>query len=461
MVVSDKLEIVELLLEALTGVIVTDAENKIIYISNVYANILQVQPAAVLGKPVAEVIPGTRMPIVLKTGHEEIGSLFSLKNGEKVIINRIPIKKGDAVIGVVAFSSLNNRAVLNTEATFAGVKRLIQEINRYKNELSQLRGARYSLNQIIGNSPGIAKVKSHVEKIAQTKSTVLITGETGTGKELVAHAIHQSSPRNHQAFVRINCAAIPMELIESELFGYEEGSFTGAKKGGKLGKFEMANYGTLLLDEINQMPLHLQSKLLRVIQEKELERVGGTKPIDIDVRLICTTNQNLLELVQEGKFREDLYYRVNVATIDIPPLRTRMEDIPLLINSLIAKINNELSINIEGISDAALELLCSYQWPGNVRELEHTIERAANFALSGVLTLEHFENLSLRVVSRNAESMKLSGLSSARAKAEREAIIAVLTQTNWNVAKASQILNIHRTVLYDKLKKYNINLVRQ
>jgi len=281
--------------------------------------------------------------------------------------------------------------------TINKIKSLSAEIRQYKSELNRIRGAKYSLDQIIGNSAKIKKMKEMIVKAAQTKSTVLIFGETGTGKELVAHAIHQQSRRNYQPFVRVNCAAIPGELLESELFGYEEGAFTGAKRGGKVGKFELANFGTLLLDEINQMPLYMQSKLLRVIQEKEIERLGGNRPIEIDVRRIFTTNQNLAELVQQNKFREDLYYRINVVSIDIPPLRERIEDIPMLVRFFIAKINKELGLSISGIDKKVLKLFMAYDWPGNIRELENAIERAANLALQGNLKLEHFENFPVAV----------------------------------------------------------------
>ena len=231
----------------------------------------------------------------------------------------------------------------------------------------------------------MVETKELARKVAQTKSTVLITGETGTGKELFAHAIHQASTRRHQSFIALNCAAIPKDLIESELFGYEEGAFSGARKGGKPGKFEMAHQGTLYLDEIDQLPLLVQSKILRAIQEKEVERIGGTRTTHTDIRLICTSNRNLRELVDKGEFREDLYYRIHVVSLHVPPLRERLDDIPELVNHFIAKINRGLGLNIRGIERDVLESFKRYYWPGNVRELEHVLERAANIALSGYL----------------------------------------------------------------------------
>lgn len=452
-----KRELLEQVLESMPGMLITDIAGNIVYISENYAKFLGVNPSVVVGKPATQFIPGSRMHIIAGTGQEEIGSIFKLKNGESIVVNRIPIKKDGKNIGAFAFNTLSKIDELNTLATIKAIGCLTQEISQYKNDLNKLRGAKYSLDNIIGCSNSVIKTKELIKKVAQTKSTVLITGETGTGKELIAHAIHQSGPRSHQPFIRLNCAAIPEALLESELFGYDEGAFTGAKKSGKLGKFEMANCGTIMLDEINQMPLYLQSKLLRVIQEKEIERVGGSKSIDIDVRLVCTTNQDLLELVNKGNFREDLYYRLNVITVDLTPLRSRIEDISLLSQYLVSKINRVLGLRISGIADDVLNLFRSYHWPGNIRELEHSIERAANMALSGELTIEHFDNLVLRVQTEQLNSTTNIGLSAARGKAEKDAIIEALAQVNGSIAKASQILHIHRSVLYDKIKKYGIN----
>lgn len=457
MIALGKEEILDHVLEAMAGVIITDVEGRILYINDAYTQTLGFRREEVIGRLVTDTIPGTRMHIVAKTGREEIGSIFKMKNGESIIVNRLPIKKDGKIIGAIAFSIINAKDSLSTQNTVTNVRRLTQELNQYKNELNNLRGAKYSLDMIIGRSPSINKVKTLIEKVAQTKSTVLITGETGTGKEFVAHAIHQSSPRSHHSFIRVNCAAIPADLLEAELFGFEEGSFTGAKKGGKLGKFELANKGTLLLDEINSMPLQLQPKLVRIIQEKELERIGGTTSIDVDVRLICTTNQDLFKMVESGDFRSDLFYRINVVTVDTPPLRARREDIPVLIEHFISKVNKELGLNITGIDEDVIALFCSYNWPGNIRELEHSIERAANIVLSGKLSMEHFENLCLRMESESLKQ-KESGLASAREKAEKQAILEALAQTKNSVTKASAILNIHRTVLYDKIKKFGIKI---
>lgn len=451
-------EIIEHILESMPGVVVTDVEGRIVYLSESYAILLKVDRNQSVGKHVADIIPGSRMQLVAQTGQEEIGAIFVLKNGESILINRIPIRMDGKIIGAIGYSTLTNNNEHSTTGTIEQIKRLSQEVSHYKNELKQLRGAKYSIEQIIGSVPSILRIKDLIKKAAQTKSTVLITGETGTGKELVAHALHQLSPRSHHSFIRVNCAAIPDDLLESELFGYEEGAFTGAKKGGKVGKCELANYGTLLFDEINQMPLYLQSKLLRIIQEKEVDKVGGTNPVEIDVRFIFTTNQNLLHMVEKGTFREDLYYRINVVSIDIPPLKTRIDDIPLLVEHLIAKINRDLGLHITGIEPEVIEKFKLYSWPGNIRELEHSLERAANIAMSRTLEIEHFEHIRQFIPNENYQGIKddKTSLAYAKTKAERELIIQALAQTGGNVASASKTLKIHRSVLYEKIKKYSI-----
>jgi transcriptional regulator with PAS, ATPase and Fis domain len=339
------------------------------------------------------------------------------------------------------------------------IDRLNIEIHHYQKELRELRGAKYRVDNIVGNSAEIIKLKKIITNVAQTNSTVLISGETGTGKELVAHSIHDLSKRRYKPFIRLSCAAIPENLLESELFGYDEGAFTGAKKGGKAGKFELAHEGSLFLDEINQLPMIMQSKLLRVIQEKELERVGAISSKRIDVRLICASNQSLLELVKEGKFREDLYYRINVVEVNMPPLRDRLEDLELLVNFLVDKINLEQGIFISGVDKKVFDLFRLYTWPGNVREFEHVLERAANSILKGQLKVEHFKFM--RIFQAGAsENDQNTGekLEDIRGKAERNAIIKAVVEAGGNKSQASEKLGIDRSVLYDRIRKYKISI---
>lgn len=451
--------ILESALETVDGLIITDNEGKIVFLNKKYAEMMHVTVEDAVGRNVREIIPQTRMDIVAKTGHAEIGSVHLIDSSTPVVCNRIPIKKDGQILGCVALTTFRKLDEVN--GLLGEIERLNFEIKQYKSELGKLRGAKYSLEQIVGNSSLMQQVKNLLQKVAPSTLTVLISGETGTGKELISHAIHQLSPRRHKPFIRINCAAIPKDLLESELFGYEEGAFTGAKKGGKPGKFELANEGTLLLDEINELPLYLQSKLLRVIQEKEIERVGGVKTIELDVRLVCTTNKNMLDLVRKGEFRQDLYYRVNVVEINIPSLRERTEEIEPLIDHFIAKVNRNHGLHITGIHSGVVQLCRRYDWPGNIRELEHVIERAAVIAVSGKLGMEHFDYLLPRIleaVSADARDATGPSLEDAKETAEKQAIVKALLKANGNKTLAAGELNIHRTVLHSKIKKYGIVL---
>jgi transcriptional regulator with PAS, ATPase and Fis domain len=452
-------EFLETVLEQVDGTIITDAEGIIVYLNKKYAEMLGIDVEFAVGKHAREIISQTRMDIVARTGQEEIGSVHMVNGVLPVVCNRIPIIKDGKSIGAVAFTTF--RKLDEVAGLFDEIGRLNHEIKEYKSELVKLRGATYSLEQIVGSSPKIQKVKELVRKVALSKLAILISGETGTGKELFAQAIHQLSPRKHKPFIRINCAAIPRELLESELFGYEEGAFSGAKKGGKPGKFELANGGTLLLDEINELPIQLQSKLLRVIQEQEIERVGGVKTIELDIRLICTTNQDMQELVRKGEFREDLYYRINVVEIPIPPLRDRPEEIRELTLHFIDKINTNHGLGITGIGDDILELFATYKWPGNIRELEHVMERAAVMSVSGELGLSHFDYLLPRLLRDAERSFAVSGaetrLESVKDDAEKQAILSALSKTKGNKSAAASELGIHRTVLYTKMKKHRMS----
>lgn len=448
-------EFLETVLEQVDGTIVTDSEGRVVYLNKKYAEMLGVDVEASLGKHVREIIPQTRMDIVAKTGQEEIGSVHMINGITPVVCNRIPLVKEGKTIGAVAFTTF--RKLDEVAGLFSEINRLNLELKEYKSELIKLRETKYTLDQIVGSSVQLNAVKEIIKKVAPSKLTVLISGETGTGKELFAQAIHQLSPRKHKPFIRINCAAIPKDLLESELFGYEEGAFSGAKKGGKPGKFELANGGTLLLDEINELPVYLQSKLLRIIQEQEIERVGGVKTIALDVRLICTTNRNMQELVAKGEFREDLFYRINVVELVIPALRERSEDIRELVQHFIKKINSNHGLGISGIQEDVLKLFAEYKWPGNIRELEHVMERAAVMAISGELNSQHFDYLMPRLVGDlDAESGKTAGLERVKTIAEKQAILNALANNHGNKTLAAKELNIHRTVLYTKMKKYGI-----
>jgi DNA-binding NtrC family response regulator len=319
---------------------------------------------------------------------------------------------------------------------------------------------KYRFENIIGDSEKMEKVFEVMEKVADTDSTVLILGESGTGKELVAQAIHYRSYRREKPFVPVNCAAIPGELLESELFGHEKGAFTNAIRM-RIGRFELANGGTVFLDEIGDMNPLLQSKLLRVLQERQFERVGGTKTIKTDIRIVAATHQNLKAMVQQRKFREDLYYRLNVIPMGIPPLRERKTDIPLLAHYFLDQFNRRKKKKVRGIREDAMARLMQYEWPGNVRELENTIERVI-ILLDGDLVTpadlpDKFHEIP-RVETAQTADIPESGISldDAVNEFERNLILQALIKTGWVKNKAAQLLNLNRTTLIEKIKRQNL-----
>jgi len=439
--------------------IVTDEKARVIFLSKNYEELLNIKPDDYIGRPVQEIVENSEIPRVLKTRKEEIGHLFTLKDGLTVVCNRIPIIDKGVLYGVISsatFYDLNKVSPLNNQ-----IEELKKENMEYKKRINELYSKQqYSINQVIGDSDKISDIKNTVVKFANSNLTFLITGETGTGKEVFASAIHNLSSRKNENFVKINCAAIPKDLLESELFGYEPGSFSGALKSGKIGKFELANHGTLLLDEIGEMPLALQSKLLRVLQENELERVGGIKTIKLDVRIICSTNQKIEEQVEKGLFRRDLFYRINVVEINLPPLRERLEDIRPLSKFFIDKTNVSYGLGITGLKKEVYALFNEYKWEGNVRELQHVLERACVTAGSGPLKLEHFDFLLSRIYKKDRiKNDKLNdSLNNITAEVEKEKIIKTLIETKGNKTSAAKLLNIDRSSLYNKLKKYNIDI---
>ncbi|MBS1111727.1 MAG: two component, sigma54 specific, transcriptional regulator, Fis family [Nitrospirae bacterium] len=335
-------------------------------------------------------------------------------------------------------------------------RRLAAENLFLKDALSQHIG----MPNIIGKSPNMLSVAGNIRKVSPTKSTVLLLGESGTGKELFARAIHELSPRKEYPFVTINCAAIPRELLESELFGYEKGAFTGAGDK-KLGKFELANSGTIFLDEIGEMDIVLQSKVLRALQEGEIERVGGTKPIKVDIRIIAASNKNLEASVAEKTFREDLYYRLSVFPLTIPPLRERREDIPALVEHFIAKYSLEMNIQQKSISPDAMDLLKSYSWKGNVRELENVIERALILCDGDIITEKELRLNPSGYTDSGLETIPLDGTLDDSAKAalriaESKRIRKALEDTGGNKSRAAELLKVSYKTLLTKIKDYRI-----
>lgn len=447
-------------LESIGSVAIIDKDFRMVYINDKYAESLGIDKQKSLGKPVSEVIDNTNMTNVAKTGHPELGVLYS-RNGVNFVINKFPIMKNGEFMGIVGISTFQDSDKLISLKV--RLDNLVKELNYYKDKSKKQNAAKYSIDDIISQNDTMLKLKSLVHKMASTKSTVLISGESGTGKELFAHSLHSLSNRSGMPFQRINCSTIPENLIESELFGYEKGTFTGALKDGKLGEFEVANGGTMMLDEIDSLPLPMQAKLLRVLQEKEIRRIGGKDTIDIDVRMIFTTNKDLLEMVRNGQFREDLYYRINVMNISIPPLRERKEDIPYIIERFIQKFNQEMGMRVTGVSPEALDLLMGYGWPGNIRELENYVERAFIYSTGGMLGLEHFDFLEKLPAADSIEGLKRlvyeeTKLRDMVARVEKEAISEAMARFDGNKKRAAESLGVDRSVFYEKLRRYGIGL---
>lgn len=436
------------------GVVVTDTNGYIVYFNKPYGQFLGVDHEAQIGKHVTEVIENTRMHIVAKTGKPEINVAQRIQ-GQDMVVQRIPIKKNGKVIAVygqVMFKKVSDVSKLAKELSF-----LESKVKLYEEELISLRSTRYTFDSIVGASNTLSDLKGQAFKAASNNFPVLITGESGTGKEMFAQAIHNASPRKLYPFIKINCASIPKDLVESELFGYEKGAFTGASPYGKPGKLELGNHGTVFLDEIGDLPIEMQPKLLRVLEEKEFEHIGGTIPIRSDFRLITASNQNLEEMLQDGRFRKDLFYRLNVIRLRISPLRDRTEDITPLVHHLLQRIAQDLSIPEVKIDQQPEYALSSYDWPGNVRELLNVLERVVSSMEGNVI---HLRDIPFHIYSKQkkARDTHRGALRDVNATAEREAIQYALDTTNYNKTQAADLLGIHRTLLYKKIKKYNLFL---
>ena len=442
--------IVDKLMElAYDGIVVVDQDGIITLFSKAYADFLGVRVQDVVGKHVKDVIPNTRLPLVLKTGKPEESQLQLIK-GDYILASRIPLMKDGKIIGAIGKVLFRNIEELNT--LHRRMSQLQQEVDQYRTKSAGLNQAKYSFHHIIGESDKMQLAKTIAEKASLTDSNVLLTSESGTGKELFAHSIHQGSVRSMKPFIKINCSAIPSELLESELFGYEEGAFTGARKGGRSGKFESADGGTLFLDEIGDMPAGMQAKLLRVLQEREVERIGAQHPLKVDVRIIAATNQNLPDMVEKGLFRADLYYRLNVIAIRIPPLRERPSDIDQLVPYLLEKICSHLGKYIEDVSPKTVQLLKSYSWPGNVRQLENILECAVNLLDGTVITPRDLPEIVTGTPSEN----EIKSMRELLVDTEKDAIIKVLNFTNGKKAKTARLLKISRSNLYERMNRLNL-----
>ncbi len=436
-----------------------DTEGIVFYINDQCAKYLQVNKEDFLGKYVKDVFPETKMIEGLEKDEPSI-VFYNSFLGIGISMH-VPLYEDGKKVGLAEYDVVQHSERLY-ELSDSYKAFLDQELKQLAGELMTFEGTKYTINNLVGNSDPMTELKEKIISTAKTSSTVMITGETGTGKELVAHAIHNLSSRRKERFIKVNASSFPESLIESELFGYEGGSFTGANREGKKGKFELADRGTLFIDEINQMPLSVQPKLLRALQEKEIDRIGGDKPIPVDVRIIAASNENLEPLVEEGKFRRDLYYRLNVISLYIPPLRERIEDLESISRSIIDELNAQLGKSVNEIDRDALEMLKQKRWHGNVRELRNDIERAMNFAVGNIIHKEDFqwsageESLNIKLPDL-AEAKGDRLIDKARDDAEREVIIKVLEYFGNNKSKAAEYLNIARPSLYRKMKRLGID----
>lgn len=447
------LKVIEIIFSEFDGALIIDEMGIIRVYTEYYERETGMPREKVIGKKVNEVFPDTKMLEVLETGKHIIGDVWRL-NGKLQIVSRVPITANGKIIGAAGFNIF--RYMDDARGFAARISQMVTELKYYKEEVARLSSAKYSLASIIGNSQAILEAKERVRLIAPTTIPVSIYGETGTGKELFAHAVHQESPRREKPLIRINCASLPENLIESELFGYEEGAFTGARKKGKPGKFEIANQGSLFLDEISDLASPTQARLLRVLQEKEIERVGGTETIPVDVRIISASNVPLNQLVGKGRFRKDLLFRLDVFPIYIPPLRERKEDILPLAEHFINIYNREAGTHIKGLSSEALQTLNDYHWPGNARELNTVMERACIDAREGLITVENL----LRYVNYNngASGPIYNGfdLNQSRIEAEKATILRAIQACSGNKTKAAQLLGLSRSALYYKMQNFDL-----
>ncbi|MGB9440058.1 MAG: sigma 54-interacting transcriptional regulator [Desulfobacterales bacterium] len=450
-----QLEMYRLIFDSIyNGALVTDEKGYVTHFNKPYGEFLGVNPDDQIGSHCTDSVENSRMHIVAETGKSEINQSHRIM-GQNMVVQRIPIKKDGrviAVFGQVMFKDVKDVRKLATELSL-----LESKVKLYEEELINLRSTRYTFDSIIGSSQAINSLKIDALRAAANQFPVLISGESGTGKELFAQAIHHAGPRRVHPFVRINCAAIPKDLLESELFGYEKGAFTGADPNGKPGKFELARHGTVFLDEVGDLPLEMQPKLLRVIEDKEFERVGGTKIIQSDFRIIAATNQNLEQMLADNRFRKDLFYRLNVIPLHIPPLRERKSDILPTARHLLKQMAREANLGEQKIDTEAEKALKNYGWQGNVRELSNVLERTMSTMEGDTIRLQHLPFYIYRS-HREFPEHHQSALRDVQTRTEKEAILFTLQETNNNKARAAKILGIHRTLLYKKMKKYNISL---
>jgi transcriptional regulator with PAS, ATPase and Fis domain len=439
------------------GIMVADKNAHIKYLNPAFAEMYNVTPDKAIDKRVKDVFPASRLELIMKRGKPEKVARCSYA-GKDALINRYPILNGGEVAGglvEVLFRDINFLKELLHK-----LEALEKKVIYYKQKTEGLPRAKFGFNDIVCSSEPMKKLKELGERFARSTRPVLIVGESGTGKELVAHSIHGASPRASEAFISVNCAAIPKDLLESELFGFEEGTFSGAKSGGKVGKFEIADRGSIFLDEIGDLPMEMQAKLLRVLESGEIQKIGSSANVFSDFRLIAATNKDLAKAVAAGTFREDLYYRLCMLVLKIPPLRERLDDLSPIAHYL---TTNLIQAPIQGpisISSEVKQLFERYSWPGNIRELRNCL----CFAMFSMDEGQHeikLCNLPPYLLGKSASCANQPGaaptpLSLAREKGEKDALVHALEVTGKNKAKAARLLGISRNEVYKKMRKHGL-----
>ncbi len=438
------------------GITVVDRDAVLRYLSPVHERFFGFARGDALGRPVQEVIQNTRLHVVARTGSAEIGQVQEMQNVTRVV-NRVPILRDGKLVG--AIGRVMFKAPEEVHELSRQISSLRAEVDYYKKELAGLRHRAFGLDEIVGESEAIRRLKDDIRKVAPLDVPVFVSGESGSGKELVAHAIHNLSRRVERPMVLVNCGALPATLVESELFGYEAGAFTGARREGRIGKFEMADRSSLFLDEIGDMPMETQVKLLRVIENGIFERVGSNRSRTTNFRLISATNRDLRRMIAEEAFRADLYFRINGVTLQVPPLRERAGDIPLLVRHFVQRVGQRIGSNVRRVHPKALDMLQGLAWPGNVRQLHHEVQRAMIFADGPELTLASFRHLEGEEMDPAPLSAPATGATTIRetvGNVELALIREALQKHKGNKKRVAEELGISRSYLYKKLAEMGV-----
>lgn len=441
-----------LLTDPFDAMTIVDADARVTFISSVHERFFGLGHGEAIGQPVNDVIENTRLHTVTKTGQPEIGDVQRMKGAERVV-SRVPIHRDGTLVGAVG------RVMFKGPAQVDALRRRISTLERqvafHRQQARAMSGKSGMLDEMIGQSPEMQRLRAEIATVAPVDVSVLVSGETGTGKELVARALHGLSPRASGRLVTVNAAALPASLVESELFGYEAGAFTGADRKGKRGRFEQAEGGTIFLDEIGDMPLETQAKLLRVLQDRAVERVGGDAPVPVDFRLICATNRDLADMVARRQFRLDLYYRISSVVLRIPRLVDRGEDILLLARHVLTEFARRHGREECALDSSAEAHLLSVPWPGNVRQLRHAVERAAIFARGPIISGAQLGEAMALTSPTDQPADRPTSRAAKRPRIEGQAVRDALSRTGGNKRQAAALLGISRSHLYNILGNEN------